>query len=127
VSHFMLGPGWKEGCIGCSFRSDHMDGCLVHLEHHDVSFVTISRAPLVEIEAFQKRMGWKFKWLSSYGSDFNYDYHVSFTPEEIAAGKVDYNYENRDIQSEELSGISIFSQDRSRRHLPYLFHLRARG
>jgi len=78
VSHFMLGPGWKEGCVGCSFRSDHVDGALVHLQHHDVSLVTISRAPLAEIEAFKKRMGWRFPWLSSYGSDFNYDYQVSF-------------------------------------------------
>jgi predicted dithiol-disulfide oxidoreductase (DUF899 family) len=108
VSHFMLGPGWKEGCVGCSFRSDHVDGALVHLEHHDVSFVTISRAPFAEIEAFKKRMGWRFRWLSSYGSDFNYDYHVSFTQEEIAAGKVYYNYQVRDFVSEELSGLSVF-------------------
>jgi predicted dithiol-disulfide oxidoreductase (DUF899 family) len=76
VSHFMFGPGWKEGCVDCSFRSDHVDGALAHLEHHDVSFVTISRAPLMEIEAFRKRMGWRFRWLSSHGNDFNYDYHV---------------------------------------------------
>src|ERR1700744_5346757 len=82
VSHFMFGPGWKEGCVGCSFRSDHVDGALGHLEHHDVSLVTIPRAPLAEIEAFKKRMGWRFQWLSSYDSDFNYDYHVSFTKEE---------------------------------------------
>jgi predicted dithiol-disulfide oxidoreductase (DUF899 family) len=111
VSHFMLGPGWKEGCVGCSFRSDHVDGCQAHLEHHDVSLVTVSRAPFAEIEAFRRRMGWKFKWLSSYGSDFNYDYHVSFTPEEIATGKVYYNYETRDFLSEELSGLSVFLQD----------------
>ena len=79
VSHFMFGPGWKEGCVGCSFRSDHVDGALTHLEHHDVSLVTISRAPLPEIQAFQQRMGWRFRWLSSYGNDFNYDYGVSFT------------------------------------------------
>jgi predicted dithiol-disulfide oxidoreductase (DUF899 family) len=108
VSHFMFGPGWKEGCVGCSFRSDHVDGALAHLEHHDVSIVTISRAPLAEIEAFKKRMGWRFHWLSSYDSDFNYDYHVSFTKEEIATGKVYYNYESRKFVSEELSGISVF-------------------
>jgi len=108
VSHFMLGPGWKEGCVGCSFRSDHVDGALVHLEHHDVSFVTVSRAPFAEIDAFRRRMGWRFRWLSSYGSDFNFDYHVSFTKEEIAAGKVDYNYGNPTFLSEELSGLSIF-------------------
>lgn len=80
VKHFMLGPGWKEGCVGCSFEVDHIEGALVHLEHHDVSVVAISRAPLSEIEVFKKRMRWRFKWVSSYGSDFNYDYHVSFTP-----------------------------------------------
>jgi predicted dithiol-disulfide oxidoreductase (DUF899 family) len=111
VSHFMFGPGWKEGCVGCSFRSDHVDGALVHLEHHDVSFVTISRAPFAEIEAFRKRMGWRFRWLSSYGSDFNYDYHVSFTKEEVAMGKVDYNYGKPQLLSEELSGLSVFYKD----------------
>ncbi len=111
VSHFMLGPGWKEGCVGCSFRSDHVEGALVHLEHHDVSFVTISRAPFPEIEAFRMRMGWRFRWLSSCGSDFNYDYHVSFTKEEVATGEVYYNYESRRFLSEELSGISVFFKD----------------
>ncbi|HET6217813.1 MAG TPA: thioredoxin family protein [Acidobacteriaceae bacterium] len=108
VSHFMLGPGWKEGCVGCSFRSDHVDGALVHLEHHDVSLVTVSRAPLAEIEAFKKRMGWRFRWVSSYGSDFNYDYQVSFKNEEIETGRVTYNYDLRDFVSEELSGLSVF-------------------
>src|SRR5215831_6745626 len=96
VQHFMFGPGWKEGCVGCSFRSDHVDGTIAHLEHHDVSFVTISRAPLAEIEAFRQRMGWRFKWVSSYRSDFNYDYGVSFTEEQIATGKVDHNYASRE-------------------------------
>jgi len=108
VSHFMLGPGWKEGCVGCSFRSDHVDGALGHLEHHDVSFVTISRAPLAEIEAFKKRMGWRFLWLSSFGSEFNYDFQVSFKKEEIATGRVTYNYEVRDFVCEEMSGFSVF-------------------
>src|SRR5258706_4019132 len=75
VKHFMLGPGWKEGCVGCSFEVDHIEGALVHLEHHDVTYVVVSRAPLAEIEAFKKRMGWRFKWVSSYGSGFNYDFH----------------------------------------------------
>jgi predicted dithiol-disulfide oxidoreductase (DUF899 family) len=111
VSHFMLGPGWDEGCVGCSFRSDHLGGALVHLEHHDVSLVTISRAPLAEIEAFKERMGWRFKWVSSYHNEFNYDYRVSFTHEEIATGKVDYNYAIRDFLSEEMSGIGVFYKD----------------
>jgi predicted dithiol-disulfide oxidoreductase (DUF899 family) len=109
-SHFMFGPDWEEGCVGCSFRSDHVDGALVHLEHHDVSLVTVSRAPLSKIEAYKKRMGWRFKWVSSYGSDFNYDYHVSFTKDEIAKGKV-YNYTTQNFQSDELSGISVFYKD----------------
>jgi len=113
VSHFMFGAGWKEGCVGCSFRSDHVDGALVHLEHHDVSLVTISRAPLAEIQAFKERMGWRFKWVSSYHNDFNYDDRVSFTEKEIATGKVEYNYETRDFLSEELSGISVFCKDES--------------
>src|SRR5882757_590954 len=78
IYHFMFGPGWGEGCVGCSFLCDHVDGALLHLLQHDVSFVAVSRAPLAEIEAFKKRMGWNFKWVSSGGSDFNYDYQVSF-------------------------------------------------
>jgi len=111
VNHFMLGPGWKEGCVGCSFGADHNDGIIVHLEHHDVSFVAISRAPRPEIEAFKKRMGWRFKWVSSFGSDFNYDYHVSFTPDEIRKGQVYYNYDIREFQVEELAGTSMFYKD----------------
>jgi predicted dithiol-disulfide oxidoreductase (DUF899 family) len=111
VQHFMFGPGWKEGCVGRSFSADHMNGALPHLEHHDVSFVVVARAPLNEITPFHKRMGWRFKWVSSYGSDFNYDYHVSFTKEEIAKGKVFYNFEPRDFQSEEMSGRSVFYKD----------------
>lgn len=76
MKHFMLGPGWQEGCVGCSFEVDHVEGALVHLEHHDVTFVAISRAPLHEIEAFKKRMGWRFTWVSSYSSDFNNDGRV---------------------------------------------------
>jgi predicted dithiol-disulfide oxidoreductase (DUF899 family) len=113
ISHFMFGPGWTEGCVGCSFRSDHVEGALVHLEHHDVSLVTISRAPLAEIEAFKQRMGWRFRWLSSNHTDFNRDYRVSFTEEEIRTGKVGYNYELRDFVSEELSGISVFYRHES--------------
>jgi hypothetical protein len=76
VQHFMMGPGWKEGCVGCSFTADHVEAALQHLPHHDVSFVAISRAPIAEIESFKKRMGWKFRWVSSFESDFNYDYHL---------------------------------------------------
>jgi predicted dithiol-disulfide oxidoreductase (DUF899 family) len=108
VKHFMLGPGWKDGCVGCSFEVDHIDGALVHLEHHDVSYVAVSRAPLAEIEAFKQRMGWRFRWVSSFGSDFNYDFHVSFTADEIAKGEAYYNYQIRKLGIDELSGRSVF-------------------
>ena len=77
VQHFMFGPGWEQGCPSCSFMADHTDGMNVHLAHRDITFVAISRAPLAEIERFRQRMGWQFKWVSSHGSDFNYDFHVS--------------------------------------------------
>lgn len=113
VQHFMFGPGWTEGCVGCSFQADHVDGTLVHLAHRDVTFVAVSRATLPEIEAFRRRMGWRFRWVSSYGSDFNYDYHVSFTRAQLASGRVLYNYEPRRIQSEELPGVSVFHRPSS--------------
>jgi predicted dithiol-disulfide oxidoreductase (DUF899 family) len=111
VRHFMFGPGWKEGCVGCSFASDHSEGALVHLENHDVAYAAVSRAPWAEIEPFKKRMGWNFHWVSSYGNEFNYDYHVSYTKEDAAKGKVFYNYEMIDFVSEELSGLSVFYKD----------------
>jgi len=111
VKHFMMAPGQLEGCTGCSFEVDHIGGALVHLAHHDVSYVVIARAPLNEIEAFRKRMGWSFKWVSSFGSDFNYDFNVSFTPDEIAKGRGFYNYEFREITIEDMSGISVFYKD----------------
>jgi predicted dithiol-disulfide oxidoreductase (DUF899 family) len=110
VYHFMLGPGWDEGCPSCSFLADHFDGALPHLQARDVTFVAVSRAPLPEIQAFQRRMGWRFKWVSSYGSDFNYDFHVSFTKEELAQGKVDYNYALAEGY-DELPGLSVFYKD----------------
>jgi len=112
VKHFMFGPGWKEGCVGCSFELDHVSGALVHLEHHDVSYVVVSRAPLAELEAFRQRMGWRVRWVSSGGSDFNRDFHVSFDKDAIAAGEeVEYNYERRRVGIEELSGRSVFYRD----------------
>jgi len=108
VYHFMLGPRWKEGCPSCSFLADGFDGCAIHLAHRDVTFLAISRAPWPEIEAFRRRMGWRFKWVSSNGSDFNFDYHVSFTPEERAKGKVFYNYAMMEFPSEEGPGASVF-------------------
>ncbi|HEY5893693.1 MAG TPA: thioredoxin family protein [Chthoniobacterales bacterium] len=111
VYHFMFGPGWEEGCVGCSFLADHLEGALMHLQHHDVSLAVVSRAPLREIEAFKRRMEWDFKWVSSFWSDFNFDFYVSFTKEEAAKGKVYYNYALRDFQVEELSGTSVFYRD----------------
>jgi predicted dithiol-disulfide oxidoreductase (DUF899 family) len=111
VKHFMFGPDWQEGCVGCSFGADHIDGPLVHLEHHDVSYVAVSRAPLSKIEAFRRRMGWRFKWVSSSGNDFNYDYNVSFTRENIASGQVFYNYEWLALQGDEMPGMSVFYKD----------------
>jgi predicted dithiol-disulfide oxidoreductase (DUF899 family) len=111
VYHFMLGPGWKQGCSSCSFIADHFDGFTVHLSNRDATLVVVSRAPLAEIEAFKKRMGWKFQWVSSVGSDFNFDYQVSFTPEEKASGKVYYNYAKSEFQSEEAPGASVFARD----------------
>jgi predicted dithiol-disulfide oxidoreductase (DUF899 family) len=111
VYHFMFGPGWSAGCPSCSFMADHFDGPAIHLANRDVTLAAISRAPIAEIEAFKKRMGWRFHWVSSYGSDFNYDYHVSFTPEEQAKGKVNYNYDLTEFPSEEGPGLSVFSKD----------------
>lgn len=107
VYHFMLGPGWTNGCPSCSLLADHFDGANIHLAQRDVTFVAVSRAPLAEIAAYQKRMGWKFKWLSSFGTDFNHDFHVSFTPEEKENGAT-YNYAKGNIPSEELPGVSAF-------------------
>ena len=110
VQHFMFGPGWAQGCPSCSFMADHADGMNVHLAHRDITLVAISRAPLAEIERFRRRMGWKFKWVSSHGSDFNYDFGVSFAPE-AAKGQVEYNYAMQPFECEELPGISVFCRD----------------
>ena len=116
VYHFMFGPDWQEGCPGCSFVSDHVDGALLHVEQRDVAYVAVSRAPLAKIEAFKKRMGWNFRWVSSDGSDFNYDYHVSCTSEQRAKGEVYYNFNMIDataqgFDSDELPGVSVFYKD----------------
>jgi predicted dithiol-disulfide oxidoreductase (DUF899 family) len=110
VQHFMLGPGWEEGCPSCSFMADHTDGMNVHLAHRDVTFIAVSRAPLAEIERFRRRMGWKFKWVSSFGSDFNHDFNVSFPPEEKNA-QVYYNYGMQSFECDELPGVSVFYRD----------------
>ena len=111
VYHFMFGPGWEQGCPSCSWAADNIDGNVVHLNARDVTLVLVSRAPLGQIEAFKKRMGWRFKWVSSYGNDFNYDYHVSFTKEEMAKGEVYYNFGPNGFPSEEAPGVSVFCKD----------------
>jgi predicted dithiol-disulfide oxidoreductase (DUF899 family) len=111
VYHFMFGPDWEEGCPGCSLLSDQVDGARQHFEHNDVSFVAVSRAPIAKLEAYRKRMGWTFRWVSSGGSDFNFDYHVSF-PEGTRARGVFYNFEQQDDpEMDELPGVSIFYKD----------------
>ena len=111
VYHFMFAPDWTDGCKHCSFWADHYDGAGIHLNHRDVTFAVVSRAPLAKIAAFKQRMGWRFRWVSSAGTDFNYDYHVSFTPDEVRGGATFYNYEQSDAGMEEREGLSVFSKD----------------
>lgn len=113
VYHFMFGPGWEEGCDGCSFVADHIDGANLHLAHHDVSVVAVSRAPLSEFQAFKKRMGWKFTWVSSYRSDFNSDFHASVTQADIVQGKAFLcNFQPYEPEGEaEIHGLSVFCKD----------------
>jgi predicted dithiol-disulfide oxidoreductase (DUF899 family) len=106
VYHFMFAPDWEEGCPSCSFWADNFNEVGVHLNHRDVTLVAISRAPWEKLEAFKRRMGWNFKWLSSGNNDFNYDYHVSFTPEALK-GQVEYNYAKQEGYSD-LPGVSVF-------------------
>jgi predicted dithiol-disulfide oxidoreductase (DUF899 family) len=108
VYHFMFAPEWEEGCKSCSYLADHFDGANWHLPHRDVTFAVISRAPLAKLEAYKKRMGWRFKWLSSYRNDFNFDYHVSATQEEQAKAKMFYNYRTDDLIGDEMPGLSVF-------------------
>jgi predicted dithiol-disulfide oxidoreductase (DUF899 family) len=118
VYHFMFAPDWEAGCKSCSFWADNFDRIPVHLAHRDVSFVAISRAPQPKLTAYKNRMGWSFAWYSSYDNDFNYDYTVSFKPEEIAAGKASYNYAPSARSISDLVGISVFYKDESGR----IFH-----
>lgn len=111
VQHFMLGPGWEEGCKSCSFMMDHFNPTVPHLAARDIAFAAVSHAPLKEILPFKKRMGWKVNWGSSYGTDFNFDFHVSFTPKEMTKGKAYYNYGPFEPPCEELPGVSVFARD----------------
>ena len=111
VQHFMFDPSWEEGCKSCSFWVDNFDNIVVHLNHRDTSLVLVSRAPLATLEAYRRRMGWRVKWVSSFNTDFNRDYHVTFTSEELQTGQVDYNYASRSFPVSEAPGISVFSRD----------------
>ena len=113
VYHFMFAPDWDEGCKHCSFWADNFNGLGIHLNHRDVSFVAISRAPLAKLEAFRKRMGWSFKWVSSGQNDFNYDYQASFTPQEVESGAAFFNYSKSDVGVTDREGVSVFYKDPS--------------
>ncbi len=113
VYHFMMGPDWAEGCKSCSFWADNFDGIGIHLKHRDVSFMAVSRAPLAKLLDYRRRMGWSFPWVSSFGSDFNFDYQVSFTPQQLAAGEAYHNYEVHPNTMTELAGFSVFFKDES--------------
>lgn len=111
VYHFMFGPGWEEGCPGCSFVSDHVDGARQHFEHHDISYVAVSRAPLAELLPYKQRMGWSFPWYSSCGTDFNFDFQASFRPEDLEKGPVLFNFKEQTLKGQEQPGLSVFVKD----------------
>ena len=111
IYHFMYGPDWEEGCPSCSFWADNFNGIDIHLRHRDISLVAVSRAKLDTLDAYRDRMGWSFKWVSSYGSDFNYDYQVSFTADEIEKGEMYYNYAETKFPADEAPAISVFYKD----------------
>jgi predicted dithiol-disulfide oxidoreductase (DUF899 family) len=111
IYHFMYLPEWNAGCTGCSFLCDHVDAARQHFEHNDLSFAAVSRTPLDKIEAYKKRMGWSFNWVSSLNSDFNYDFHVSWTKEQLEAGPVDYNFRPQKLTIEDMHGESMFYKD----------------
>jgi predicted dithiol-disulfide oxidoreductase (DUF899 family) len=111
VYHFMFAPEWETGCKSCSFWADNFNGITAHLEQRDVTFAAISRAPLTKLQSFARRLGWTFKWVSSGGSDFNYDFNVSFTPEMLAGGDATYNYEPLGFEASDMPGVSVFAKD----------------
>ena len=114
VHHLMFAPEWEAACPGCSFQAEHIDGPGQHLEHHNVKIIAVSRAPLAKIRAYRQRMGWRFDWVSSFDSDFNYDFHVSFTKDQIRQGRIEYNFGtitgDPRYLSEELPGVSVFAE-----------------
>ncbi len=113
VYHFMFAPDWDEGCPHCSFWADNFNGLDAHLNQRDATLVAVSRAPLAKIQPFKQRMGWRFKWVSSFGTDFNYDFNASFTPQQLEAGTAFYNYSHASPGGEDREGVSIFARDAS--------------
>jgi predicted dithiol-disulfide oxidoreductase (DUF899 family) len=111
VYHFMFHPSWDAGCSSCSFWADNFNGIIVHLNERDVTMIAVSRAPYNKLAAYEKRLGWNFKWVSSYNTDFNFDYHISFRPEEIAKKEGMYNFTIQDPHSPEREGVSVFYKD----------------
>ena len=113
VYHFMFAPEWEVGCKNCSFWADNFNGITAHLRQRDVAFTAISRAPLSKLQAFARRLGWTFKWVSSQGNDFNYDFEVSFKPEAVARGDATYNFAKLQYARSDMPGISVFAKDES--------------
>lgn len=111
VHQLMFAPDWDEACKSCSFWADHYDGMTIHLAHRDVTLAAISRAPYEKIAAYRQRMGWRFPWVSSFGSDYNYDYQASSTPEEIAAGRMYLNYKVQPNDVSDQVGFSVFAKN----------------
>ena len=126
VYHFMYDPNWDAGCPSCSFWADNFNGIVVHLNQRDVTMIAVSKAPYTKIGEYKKRMGWNFKWVSSYDNDFNFDYHVSFTPEELSEKKAFYNYSLQDTHSPEREGVSVFYKDTAG-HVFHTYSAYARG
>jgi predicted dithiol-disulfide oxidoreductase (DUF899 family) len=126
VYHFMYDPNWDAGCPSCSFWADNFNGIVVHLNQRDVTMIAVSRAPYTKIDEYKKRMRWNFKWVSSYNTDFNFDYHVSFKPEELSEKKAFYNYDLQDTHSPEREGISVFYKDTAG-HVFHTYSAYARG
>ena len=112
IYHFMFAPEWDEGCKSCSFWAESFDHIPIHLAHRDVTFLAVSRAPLEKLQAYARRFGWTFPWVSSAPSDFNYDFNVSFRPEELESRKASYNYEPAQYLRSDLPGVSVFARDR---------------
>lgn len=111
IYHFMFAPGWEAGCKACSFWADNFERSVVHLAHRDVKMMAVSRAPLTKLDAFARRLGWTFEWASSLESDFNYDFAVSFTPEQVESGRLQYNFAGQKPYGEEMPGLSVFYKD----------------